>query len=106
MGLAIPPYRTGIGKALSTALPEDEVGGILARAGAPAVTPRTIDDPEKPLRHLKEVARRGCAIGNAENVPATRCVGATVYDYRDTPTGDISSSSTAMAMAMASGPDE
>ncbi|MER7842044.1 IclR family transcriptional regulator C-terminal domain-containing protein [Streptomyces sp. NPDC096040] len=98
VGLAIPPHCTGIGKALLAALPEDEVRGILARAGTTAVTPRTIDDPEELLRHLKEVARRGYAIDNEENEPATRCVGATVYDYRNTPIGGISISSMAFEL--------
>ncbi|MFJ3802456.1 IclR family transcriptional regulator [Streptomyces sp. NPDC090088] len=95
VGLAIPPHSTGIGKALPAALPTDEVRSILRRSGTPAVTPHTIDDPDELLRHLAEIARRGHAVGNEENELSTRCVGATVHDYRDTPVGGISVSSTA-----------
>ncbi|MFK0107065.1 IclR family transcriptional regulator [Streptomyces sp. NPDC091217] len=98
VGLAIPLHCTGIGKALLAALPEDEVRGILRRAGTPAVTSHTIDDPEELVRHLREVARRGYAIDNEENEPATRCIGATVYDYRNSPIGGISISSMAFEL--------
>lgn len=98
VGLAIPLHSTGIGKALLAALPADEVRGILGRSGTPAVTPHAIDDPDELLRHLAEVARRGYAVGNEENELSTRCIGATVYDYRDTPIGGISISSMAFEL--------
>ncbi|MEU9449085.1 IclR family transcriptional regulator [Streptomyces sp. NPDC048277] len=98
VGLAIPLHCTSIGKALLAALPEDEVREILRRAETPAVTPRTIDDPEELLRHLEEVARRGYAVDDAENEPATRCIGAAVHDCRDTPIGGISISSMAFEL--------
>ncbi|MFG3295130.1 IclR family transcriptional regulator [Streptomyces sp. NPDC048179] len=94
-GLAFPLHSTGIGKALLAALPADEVRGILRRSGTPAVTPHTIDDPDELLRHLAEIAHRGHAVGNEENELSTRCIGATVYDYRDTPIGGINISSMA-----------
>lgn len=98
VGLAIPLHCTGIGKALLAALPEDEVRGILRRAGTPAVTSHTIDDPEELVRRLREIARHGYAIDNEENELATRCIGATVYDYRNMPIGGISISSMAFEL--------
>ncbi|MFD8717556.1 IclR family transcriptional regulator C-terminal domain-containing protein [Streptomyces sp. NPDC059629] len=86
------------GRALLAALPEDEVRGILRRAGTPAVTSRTIDDPEELVRHPRETARRGYAIGNEENELATPRIGATVYAYRNTPIGGISISSMAFEL--------
>ncbi|MFG2965744.1 MULTISPECIES: IclR family transcriptional regulator [unclassified Streptomyces] len=92
VGLAIPLHSTGIGKALPAALPAEEVRGILGRSGTPAATPHTVDDPDELLRHLAEITH--CE----EKELSTRCIGATVYDYRDTPIGGISISSMAFEL--------
>lgn len=95
VGLAIRMHCTGIGKALMAALPEDEVRGILARSGMPALTSRTITEPDAMVEHLRTVARRGYATDDEENELHTRCVAAVVRDHRGVPTGGISMSAMA-----------
>ena len=95
IGLAIPLHSTAIGKALLAALPAAEVRQILQRAGAPALTPRTITDPQALLRHLALVGRRGYAVDDEENEEHTRCIGAVVRDHRGIASGGISMSAMA-----------
>ena len=95
VGLGIAMHCTGIGKALMSALSEEEVRGILQRSGMPPMTSRTITDPEAMLEHLRTVAHRGYAIDDEENELHTRCVAAVVRDHRGIPTGGISMSAMA-----------
>lgn len=90
VGLGIPLYCTAIGKAMLSAMPEDEVRTILARTGMPPLTDRTITDVETMLVHLRTIARHGYSIDDQENERHTRCIGAVVRDHRGRPIGGIS----------------
>jgi IclR family acetate operon transcriptional repressor len=92
IGLGIPLHSTGIGKAVLSALTEEEVRAILQRSGMRAMTTHTITDPDTLIRHLRIIARRGYAIDNEENEDQTRCIAALVRDHRGVPIGGISMS--------------
>lgn len=90
IGLSIPLHTTAIGKAILAAMPADEAREVLARAGTPRLTDRTITDPEVLLAHLEGVRGRGFAVDDEENEPQTRCVGAVVLDHRAVAVGGLS----------------
>lgn len=69
-----PIHSTGLGKAISMLLGDDEVRAILDAEGMPARTERTITDPDDfidTIRHIREV---GYAIDDGENEAEGRCV--------------------------------
>lgn len=58
-GTRNPWHATSLGKALVAALPEEEHERLLS--GPPAVTPRTITDPDRLRAELAHVRERGWA---------------------------------------------
>ncbi len=78
VGRRVLPHCTGVGKALLSALPDEQVRAILARTGMPAETEHTITSPEALIAELAVVRVRGYAIDDAEQEPGVRCVAAAV----------------------------
>jgi IclR family transcriptional regulator, acetate operon repressor len=74
------PHCTSAGKALLAALPADRARDLVAEAGLPARTSRTITDPDALLRDLAVSAARGYTIDDEEDCEGVFCVGAAVYD--------------------------
>jgi IclR family acetate operon transcriptional repressor len=77
-GRRVSCHSTGVGKCLLAQLPEDNARGILARAGMPAQTDRTITDPDTLLMQLREIRTRGYALDDNEQEIGVRCVAAPV----------------------------
>lgn len=69
-----PIHSSALGKIISSSLRDEEVRGILAVEGMPALTERTITGPEAFLRELASVRERGYAIDEGENEDGGRCV--------------------------------
>lgn len=69
-----PVHSTALGKAIAAHLPEERVRAILAAAGMPRVTRRTITDPQPYLWELAQVRTRGYALDDGENEIDGRCV--------------------------------
>ncbi|MGH3716987.1 MAG: IclR family transcriptional regulator [Micromonosporaceae bacterium] len=90
IGDAMPLHCTAIGKAVLSALDDDEVRLIVTRSGAPARTPKTLTTAEALLADLALVRTRGWSVDDEENHPRIRCVGAVVKDHRGLPVGAIS----------------
>jgi IclR family acetate operon transcriptional repressor len=67
-------HSTALGKALAAQLPDDDVARILAVEGMPAITSRTITDPDEYLRQLAAVRRTGFAVDDGENEEHGGCV--------------------------------
>jgi IclR family acetate operon transcriptional repressor len=74
VGRRVHLHCTGVGKVLLAGLPEDDVRAVLARAGMPAQTPRTLTDLEVLLAEVRQVAARGYAIDDGEQELGVRCV--------------------------------
>ncbi|GAA1533903.1 IclR family transcriptional regulator [Actinomadura kijaniata] len=77
VGSALPLHATGVGKVLLAFAPEREREAVLA-AGLPALTPRTITDPERLRRCLAEVRRDGYAVTRDEMTIGAASVAAPV----------------------------
>jgi IclR family acetate operon transcriptional repressor len=69
-----PIHSTALGKALAGQLADDEVRRILVAEGMPALTPRTITDPDEYLRQLVTVRKTGYAHDNGENEEHGGCI--------------------------------
>lgn len=74
VGRRVPAHCTGVGKALLSQLPDDQVLTLLRRTGMPAKTPRTITDPATLLGELDEIRMQGWAVDDAEQETGVRCV--------------------------------
>ena len=74
VGRRVLPHCTGVGKALLSVLPDDQVRAILARTGMPAQTEHTITSPEELVAELAVIRARGYAIDDAEQEAGVRCV--------------------------------
>lgn len=81
IGLRVPPHCTALGKVLLAHNPE-VAERVLARAPLPALTPRTLTDPEAIRRELEEVMARGYAVDWEEFHEGNVCVAAPVRNYR------------------------
>ena len=77
VGRRLLPHGTGVGKAMLSKLPRDEVRALLARTGLPAYTPNTITDPDELLASLDQIAEQGYALDRQERgsraCGASRC---------------------------------
>jgi DNA-binding IclR family transcriptional regulator len=78
IGLHAPVHSTAAGKVLLADLPGDELDGILAGFGFPAVTPNTITDRTAYLTELHRVREQGWAHDREENEPSINCIAAPV----------------------------
>ncbi|MCP9484462.1 MAG: IclR family transcriptional regulator [Gaiellaceae bacterium MAG52_C11] len=84
------PHCSAIGKALLSHLPEEHVRSIVARTGLPARTATTITDIEHLLRELAGVRAKEFAVDDEEDNEGVFCVGAAVFDHRQSCVAAIS----------------
>jgi DNA-binding IclR family transcriptional regulator len=76
-------------------MPPAQVDRVLAR-GMPPRTPNTITDPVRFKAQLWEVAQRGYALDDEENLEGVRCAAAPVFNLEGRLAGGISLSAPAM----------
>lgn len=74
VGMQLEAYCSGIGKVLLAALPERQREAYLAGGPFPALTARTITDPDDLRDTLRSVAERGHAIDDGEIAEGLRCI--------------------------------
>jgi len=90
IGSRAPAYCTGVGKALLSVLPTDQVVSLLQEAPLKKRTPTTITDPIKLLEEIKTTAERGYAIDNGEHEEGIKCFAAPIKEYGGDVVGAIS----------------
>ena len=74
VGRFVMPHCTGVGKAMLSTLPDDEVRALLGRTGMPPRTEHTITSPDAMVAALGEVREQGYAIDDGEQELGVRCV--------------------------------
>ena len=79
-GQTILLHNTAIGKAILASMSDDEVRELLGPGPLPAITPKTITDPEEVIAQLPDVRRRGYAMVEDENITGITSVGALIGD--------------------------
>jgi IclR family acetate operon transcriptional repressor len=90
LGARVPLHCSGVGKALLAAMAPGERARIVARAGLPAMTDRTVVDPSRLEADLGEIRARGYAIDDGEHAVGLRCVAAVVRDEHGDPACAVS----------------
>ena len=80
VGRRVMPHCTGVGKALLSMLPDDQVRALVARTGMPARTERTVTDPEALVAEVAASRKRGYAVDDQEQEAGVRCVAVPVSD--------------------------
>jgi DNA-binding IclR family transcriptional regulator len=90
IGSRAPAYCTGVGKALLSGLPTDQVVSLLREVTLERRTPNTITDPIQLLEEIKLTAERGYAIDNGEHEEGIKCFAAPIKGYSGDIVGAIS----------------
>ncbi|MGI5441207.1 IclR family transcriptional regulator [Streptomyces shenzhenensis] len=90
MGTRELPHCSGLGKALLAAMPEDQARALIAHAGLPRRTSRTITDVETLFAHLRDVRTAGYALDDEEDADGIFCIGSVVRDHAGHTAGAIS----------------
>ncbi|MBO1767338.1 MULTISPECIES: IclR family transcriptional regulator [Allobranchiibius] len=78
LGRHVPPHCRAAGKALLAQLPDEEVLAILGRAGMPAMTDKTITDPDVMLTELARIRKNGYATEDGEMELGVTCIAVAV----------------------------
>lgn len=84
VGRRVYAHCTGVGKAALSLLPDEQVRGLVLRAGMPAQTARTITDADELVAALHAIRRDGYALDEGEQEAGVRCVAVPVQadDFR------------------------
>jgi len=90
IGSRAPAYCTGVGKALLSSLPTDQVVSLLREFSLIQRTPETITDPIQLLEEIKVTAERGYAIDNGEHEEGIKCFAAPIRGYGGDMVGAVS----------------
>ncbi len=74
VGRVVMPHSTGVGKAILSMLPDDQVAALLGRTGMPPRTERTLVTVDSMLAALAEARTLGYALDDGEQELGVRCV--------------------------------
>jgi IclR family acetate operon transcriptional repressor len=74
VGVRLPAYATGIGKALLSQLDDDEIRQRFAEVEFQRFTPQTLTSLSALIKAVHEVRERGYAVDNSEYTPGVFCV--------------------------------
>lgn len=90
LGVQLPLYCTSAGRAILSALPEQELDAYLAKATLEPRTANTVTDPARLKKMLARFRIQGYAAEIEENEENIRCVGSAVKNGRGYPVAAIS----------------
>lgn len=90
IGGRAPMVASGLGKALLSTYPEEDVFAVIRREGMPRLTSKSIVRAGELCKSLHDIRERGYSIDDEEAQVGLRCVSAVVYDDRSEPLAAIS----------------
>ncbi|MFI3213003.1 MAG: IclR family transcriptional regulator [Eubacteriales bacterium] len=90
VGVLIPLYCSGVGKALLAELPDDEIKEIWEHSDIQQLTPHTITDFSNFMEQINLIRSRGYALDNEEHELGVRCIATSICDHYGNPTYAIS----------------
>lgn len=97
-GKTLPMHCTGVGKAMLSALPDDDVDLIIDLHGLPRLTPNTIVEKDLLKQELREVRLRGYALDHEEESLGVKCVAVPIRNKAGYGVGAISISGTVISI--------
>ncbi len=81
IGLRLPMFCTGVGKAMLAEMPLNQVEEIWNHSSIRAYTQHTITNLDQLLLELEWIRSHGYALDNEENELGVRCIAACVHDF-------------------------
>lgn len=99
VGRRAPAHASALGKAILAYVSEAERDELIDRFGLPALTARTITDPARLRKHLRDVRRRGFAVDDEELEAGLRCIAVPLLDAAGRPRAAMSISGPASRLA-------
>jgi len=81
IGRKRPPHFGMLGKTLMAFLPEEEVDNLLDRYPLKKVASRSITDPEKFKRNLRDIRKKGYSHGSSESIEGVTGIGAPIRNH-------------------------
>lgn len=90
VGGRAPMVASGLGKALLSTYPEEDVFAVIRREGMPRLTSKSIVRAGDLCKSLHDIRKRGYSVDDEEAQVGLRCVSAVVYDDRSEPLAAIS----------------
>lgn len=81
LGVNLPLYTGGSGKAILAYLMDEEIQKFIQEEKLVAFTTNTITDPERLLEDLRDIREKGYAIAIGERVPGATTIGAPIFNY-------------------------
>ncbi|OPZ94990.1 MAG: Transcriptional regulator KdgR [Firmicutes bacterium ADurb.Bin419] len=80
LGLTLPMYCTGVGKAIMATLPDSEIEEIWKSSDIEAKTDFTITDFKALINEINNIRKLGYALDNQENELGVRCIAIALPD--------------------------
>lgn len=74
VGRRVYPHCTGVGKAVLSLLPDDQIRALVGRTGMPAQTELTLTDPDSLIAAVHRIRQDGFAMDEGEQEVGVRCV--------------------------------
>lgn len=93
IGVSVPSYCSGLGKAILAYTPEEELQHIISSIHFEKFTDRSITDRSLLMEELHRIRDRGYAVDDEEYVDSLICIAAPIFDYHGNPVAAISVSS-------------
>lgn len=90
VGLSIPMYCTGCGKAILAHIPQSEVTAIWEKSNIQTLTAHTVVDFNEFCQVLATIRETGYALDNEENEIGVRCMAFPILDYNHRPVAAFS----------------
>jgi IclR family transcriptional regulator, acetate operon repressor len=90
LGSRLPAHASGSGKAILSALPEDELAIFFRESKLQKLTQKTTTDIDQLRLQFGAIRARGYSYDDEENALGLRCVAAPIYDEYSEPLGAIS----------------
>lgn len=81
VGLRAPAHCTGLGKAILSCLPEEEIDDLIATKGLRKYTENTLITKETLMEALTEARARGYAFDEEEHELGVRCAAAPIFNH-------------------------
>jgi len=100
VGRAVLKHCTGVGKAILSFLPEEELEHHIAGIDFERFTPTTITDPDALRRELQVTRERGYAVDDEEHEPGICCVAVPIYSASGRVTRSLSVSAPSSRMTL------
>lgn len=101
VGMRLPAYTTGLGKALLGALPDDELRERLSGVTLRGFTEHTITEVPRLLAELERIRAQGYATDDEEYIVGCRCVAMPIHDHA----GEVLAAMSVSAPTPRCGPD-